>query len=122
MTAIADITDAERWIVQTTCNERWYRDQVELHPADVELKLSPDSEELATCPALFWQVEDCSFVIVKTGDKRFRCNFFYQDLQQYGTTTAEYDDISECAVALLRVQADHHSVRNGTFPDRAPVG
>jgi hypothetical protein len=120
--AIADIADAERWIVQTTCNERWYRDQVDLHLADMELKLDPDSQELTTCPALFWQVEDCSFLIVKTGDKRFRCNFFYRDLQQYGTGIAEFDDINECAIALLRVQADHHSVRSGAFPDHSLDG
>ncbi|MDH3712707.1 MAG: hypothetical protein OET44_02540 [Gammaproteobacteria bacterium] len=118
--AIADITSAERWMVQTTCNER--RDQVELHPVDVELKLDPHSEELTSSPALFWQVEECSFVIVKTRGGRFRGNFFYQDLQQYGTGIPEYDDISECAVALLRVQADHRSVRSGAYRDRQPDG
>ena len=115
---IADFTDAERWIIRTTCNERWYKDRVELHAADVELRLDPGSDVLTECPALFWQVGDCSFVIIKTGEGRFRCHFFYKDeLEQYGTGTNEYDDLAECAVALLRVQADHHSVRSGAYPN-----
>jgi len=118
---IADFTSAERWIVQTPCNERWHRDAVELHPADMGLKLDPDSDELIDCPALFRQVGDCSFVIIKTGGVRFRCHILYQHkLEQYGTSVAGSDDIGECAVTLLRIRADHQSVRSGAYPDRRP--
>lgn len=112
-----DFTDAERWIVQSACNERWYKDHVALHAADVELQLEAGSTALTECPALFWQVDNCGFVIIKTGSERFRCRFFYEDdLEQYGTGVTEYDDIADCAVALLRGQADHQSVRSGAYP------
>jgi len=115
---IADFTRAEVAIVQTTCNQRWRGEAVDLHPADVEMTLDPESDARIRCPALFWQVGDCCFVITKTGDRRYRCNFLYQhELEQYGTGVDDYHDLGECAVALLRVQADHDSVRSGAFPN-----
>jgi hypothetical protein len=48
-------------------------------------------------------------VVVKTGDRRYRCQFFYRIHQMYGTGIEEYDDLTECVVTLLQVQADHHA-------------
>jgi len=45
------------------------------------------------------------------GDHRFRCQFFYSVREQYGTGKAEYDDLLECVVALLKLQADHAAQR-----------
>jgi len=33
--------------------------------------------------------------------------FFYRIHQQYGTGIEEYDEIEDCIISLLRVQADH---------------
>ena len=119
---IADFTRAEVAIVQTICNQRWHDEAVTLHPADVELKLDPESGGRTECPALFWQVGDCCFVITKIGDSRYRCHFLYQhELEQYGTGDDDYHDLSECAVRLLRAQADHDSVRSGAFPNAEQI-
>jgi hypothetical protein len=48
-------------------------------------------------------------VVVKTGDSHYRCQFFYRIHQMYGTGVEEYDDLTECVVSLLQVQADHHA-------------
>jgi hypothetical protein len=48
-------------------------------------------------------------VVVKTGDRNYRCQFFYRIHQMYGTGVEEYDDLTECMVTLLQVQADHHA-------------
>ena len=69
MSAIADFTKSELWIINTTLEER-YGKPVELQLADTELRLNPYETELST------------------GEE-------------------EYDDLSECMVTLLQVQADH---------------
>ena len=102
MNDIPDLTDVELWGIQSTVNERWKDQQVQLELADVELQLGKESSELTGCPAVFWHVKDCDFIVVKTGSQRFRCHFFYdKDLDQYGTGITEFDDIAECIVTLL---------------------
>jgi hypothetical protein len=110
MSGIPDITDSERWVVETTLKER-YGKEVEVQLADVELRLDPSVPELTLCPALVWKEQGAGFVISKVGDSRFRCQFFYSVREQYGTGKAEYDDLFECVVALLKLQADHEAKR-----------
>ncbi|HHI77627.1 MAG TPA: hypothetical protein ENJ94_10665 [Gammaproteobacteria bacterium] len=114
MNEIPDITDTERWIVETTLRERYGDDPPELQFADAEIRLSPADRELSTCPVFFWEDrEGCHFVIFKTGERRYRCQFFYRGYQQYGTGVHEYDDLTECAVSLLQAQADHVARERG---------
>jgi len=106
MSSIQDITETEQWTVRTTLNERWTDRTVELQVADVEIKLFPDDRETTECPALFWQVDDASFVIVKTGEKNYRSQFYYRGYQQYGTGKFEFDDLADCITTMLQVHAD----------------
>lgn len=108
--AIADFTETERWVVDTTLKER-YGKAIEIKAADVELRLSPADRELTLCPALFWAEHEAGFVLTKTGDGRFRCQFYYSVLEQYGTGREEYDDLAECVTTLLKLQADHEARR-----------
>jgi len=119
MGSVPDFTETEQWKAQNAVDERWGKGVVELHPADVETIVSPEDKSLTSCPALFWTIEDCNFVLLKVSEDRYRCQFFYKsDLEnQLGTGTDEFDEISECAVTLLRAQADYDSVRSGAFPD-----
>ena len=75
--------------------------------ADIELRLNPYGTELTDCPAAFWSHEGCNFIVGKTGEPRYRCQFYYRVHQMYGTGVEEYDDLSECVVTLLQVQADY---------------
>jgi hypothetical protein len=123
MSQISDFTDRERWIIQSTVDERWGPGQHPIQAADVELTLDPHSEALTQCPAAFWAAGNCNFVIAKTGEQRYRCQFFYNDdLEQLGPSIKEFDDVASCAVTLLRTQADHDSVRSGAFPDAPRPG
>lgn len=106
MSTIKDITDTEQWAVSTTLKERWPGQDVDLQLADVETKLFPHDRELTTCPALFWQVGDTSFVLIKVGERTYRSQFYYKGFQQYGTGKAEFDDIGDCITTLLQVHAD----------------
>ena len=110
---IADFTDREKWVVRTTLEERWGADAVELHAAEVGLRLQPGDAEEAACPALFWSVDRCSFVVIKVAEGRYRCSFFYGDLQQLAPDVAEYTELAECIVQLLQVQSDHARARAG---------
>ncbi len=111
MSKIADFTDSELWVLRTTLEER-YGEPVEPMLADTEMRLDPHSTQLHECPAAVWQRDRCNFVIVKTGDQRYRCQFYYRLHQMYGTGVNEYDDLAQCAVTLLQVQADHDAQEN----------
>ncbi len=118
LTTIADITDTEQWILQTTVRERYGRD-VELQLADAEIRLHASDRELTLCPVVVWQADDaCHFVIFKAGERRYRCQFFYKPYKQMGTGVDEYDDLAECAVALLQAQADYVAEQRGDLPAR----
>ena len=81
----------------------------EIQLAETEMRLDRGRTELIPCPTVYWQVDDCHFVVVKTGDRHYRCQFFYRIHQMYGTGVEEYDDLTECVVSLLQVQADHQA-------------
>ncbi len=106
MPSIPDITDAEHWAVNTTIRERWTGKDIELQIADVEIKMYPHDREVTLCPAFFWQVDETSFIIIKTDDRNYRSQFYYRGYQQYGTGKAEFDDIADCVTTLLQVHAD----------------
>ena len=111
MNAIEDFTDSELWIIRTTLEER-YGAPVEPQLADTELRLNPYDTALTLCPAAYWEHEGCHFIVCKTGSPRSRCQFYYRVHEMYGTGVEEYDDLSECMVTLLQVQADYVASRD----------
>ncbi len=108
MASIPDFTQTEMWTVQRTLEER-YGSPMSPELAESELRLDPHSSELTVCPTLYWQDGKAHFVIVKVGEGRYRCQFFYSVRHHYGTGIDEYDDLAECTVTLLQVQADHEA-------------
>lgn len=116
MTSVPDITSTEQWVIKTTLRERYGRDW-EFQLADADIRLHPADRELASCPATVWQSDDgCTFVIFKAGERKYRCQFFYKPYKQLGTGTDEYDDLAECAVAVLQAQADYVAEQRGDLP------
>jgi hypothetical protein len=110
MSTIEDYTDSELWLIKSTLKERYGKD-VDIQLADIELRLNPYATELTPCPAAYWEDEGCHFIVCKSGDSRYRCQFYYRVHQMYGTGVEEYDDLSECTVSLLQVQADYAANR-----------
>ena len=110
MSDIPDFSREEIKAVEDTVKERFRKD-IQIHEVDTELRMDPGDRELTECPALYWEEGDCHFIIAKKGDEKFHCQFFYSVKDQYGTGIEEYNDIVECTVSLLRVQADHESSR-----------
>ncbi|PKM46584.1 MAG: hypothetical protein CVV05_02595 [Gammaproteobacteria bacterium HGW-Gammaproteobacteria-1] len=108
MNSIPDFTESELWTVHDTLRERYGR-EIEIEQGDVELRLDPHSSTLTPCPVLFWREDGANFVISKVGDRRYRAQFFYRVHQQFGTGIDEFDNLAECTVTLLQVQADHEA-------------
>lgn len=108
MSRIPDFSDSEMWVINSTLQER-YGQPPPVELAETELRLDKGSTQLVPCPTAYWEAEDCHFVVCKTGDKNYRCQFFYRLHQMYGTGISEYDDLAECVVSLLQVQADHQA-------------
>jgi hypothetical protein len=109
---IPDFNSAERWVIESALKERYGR-IVTIERADSDLRLEPETPVLTTCPTIFWSERGCNFLIFKTGEDRYRCQFFYSDEEQYGTGRAEYDELAECVGLLLKLQADHEKQRQG---------
>lgn len=112
MTDVPDINDNELWIIETTLKERYGR-QIEVQLADSDIRLSPSDRDTTVCPTVYWQIDDCNFVVFKTGENLYRCQFFYKPYKQMGTGIAEYDNLTECIVSLLQVQADYTAEQRG---------
>ncbi|GAB4302135.1 MAG: hypothetical protein Kow0096_23450 [Thiohalomonadaceae bacterium] len=109
MNSIPDFTESELWTVRDTLKQRYGHD-VEIDMGDAELRLDPHSSTLTPCPVLFWRDEHgTNFVVCKVGDRRYRGQFFYRVHQQFGTGIDEFDNLAECTVTLLQVQADHEA-------------
>jgi hypothetical protein len=108
MSQIADFAETELWIIRTTLEER-YGEPVEPMLADTELRLNPYSSELTRCPAACWEHAGCHFVVMKPGDHQYRCQFYYRGHEMFAPDIEEFDDLSECMVILLQVQADHEA-------------
>ncbi len=106
MSDIPDFTPDELKIISDTLNER-FDQQIETQLVDSEVRLYEGDRELTEVPAVFWEANDCNFIIMKKGTNRFHNQFFYGVNKQYGTGIDEYDDIHKCTVTLLQVQADH---------------
>jgi hypothetical protein len=111
MNRIPDFTDADRWVVETALKER-YGERVTVEPADSEIKLDAASDGITLCPTLYWERRGVEFVIFKVAETRYRSQFYYSITEQY-STGRDFDDLAECAVTTLRLQADHEKDRAG---------
>ena len=111
---IPDFTDAEWQLVNQILLERYSR-LVPLQAADVELLLDPTSNNLTSCPTLYWNELGAEFIVSKLADQRYRCQFFYSAHEQFGTGRDVYDNLGDCVTTLLRLQADHHQTRSSAL-------
>lgn len=110
--AIPKFSDRECLLVAQTLAER-YGKQVAVESAESELLLDPINNLTTTCPALVWDERGAHFVISKIADNRFRCQFYYNQVEQFGTGKDVYDSLGDCALTLLQVQSDHERERQG---------
>ncbi len=108
----SDFTDVELKLVNQTLFERYGR-MVALQIADAEVQLEPDSEQLTTCPVLYWEERGAHFVVFKLADARYKAQFFYNEATQYGTGKDSFDNLGDCVITLLQVQADHEQEMKG---------
>jgi hypothetical protein len=109
---IADFSDSELKLVSHTLFERYGR-IVALQAADAEIQLDAESELLSTCPVLYWEERGAHFVVFKLEDTRYKAQFFYNETTQYGTGKESFDNLGDCVITLLQVQADHEQEMKG---------
>jgi hypothetical protein len=110
--SIPEFSDVELKLVNQTLLER-YGHMVALQAADAEVQLEPDSEDLTTCPVIYWEERGAHFVVFKLGASRFKAQFFYNEATQFGTGKDSYDNLGDCVITLLQVQADHEQQMKG---------
>ena len=112
MPNIPDFTDSERKLVSQALFER-FNQAIPIQSADAEIQLDTASEELTLCPILHWEARDTYFVVLKVGESRYRCQFYYTDIEQFGTGRDVYENLGDCVITLLQVQSDHERSRAG---------
>ncbi len=111
MSNTLEFTESEQQLISQTLKERYGKD-VEFQLADVEIRVNPADRTLTECPAVFWSERDANFLVVKSGEKEFRCQFFYRGHEQFGTGRETYDELGDCLITLLQVQSDHERDKN----------
>jgi hypothetical protein len=107
-----DFTDSELKLVNHTLFERYGR-MVALQTADAEVQLNPESEDLTLCPVIYWEERGAHFVVFKLDASLFKAQFFYNETTQYGTGKESFDNLGDCVITLLQVQADHEQQMQG---------
>lgn len=103
-------------LVQATLKERFgaaVADRTEIKEAETEIRLSQADRELTVCPALFWIVDDCAFVISRTGQAAYRAMFYFSVKDRFGTGQEEYDNLGDCVITLLKVHEEVLAKRDG---------
>jgi len=103
---IPDYTESQVWTLAESLKERFLKD-IDIQLIDSEIRLNSQDDELTNVPGLYWEADDCHFLILKTGLSKYRCQFFYQADQQYGTDIDEYNEFADCIMSLLQVQAEY---------------
>jgi len=115
---IPDTTETELWVMRTTLKELCRR-AIDLQVADADVRISPADRALTRWPVMAWQSDDgCVVAIFKVGEHAYRCPFFYKPHNQMGAGRLEYDDLTECTVALPQAQTDYAAEERGD-PTRA---
>jgi hypothetical protein len=109
---IPDFTDSELKLTTQTLLERYDR-MVPLQTADAEVQLNPESEDLTNVPVIYWEERGAHFVVFKLGTSLFKGQFFYNETTQYGTGKESFDNLGDCVITLLQVQADHEQQMQG---------
>jgi hypothetical protein len=108
--SIPDFSASDLALARATLKERFGFD-VDVQEVETEVRLHEGDRELAKCPAIYWQVEKCSFVVAKTGPAGFRAMFFYSIKDRFATAKEEYDNLGDCLITLLKVQEKEHARR-----------
>ena len=111
MSTIPDYTPEELKAISDCLQER-YGENVPFEQADIELRLSENDSQVTECPAVYWEKNSCHFIIAKTDEVQYFSQFFYGAQEQFGTGKRFYNDLLECVLTTLRVQADHDLQRN----------
>ena len=110
MSGIPEFSASDLKLVQATIKERFGR-EADIQQVETEVRLSPGDRELTDCPALFWVVDDCAFVISRTGPAAYRAMFYYSVKDRFGTGQEEYDNLGDCVITLLKVQEEMDAKR-----------
>jgi len=90
-----------------TLKKRWANDEVSTQMVDVDVRVGESDKDTIKCPAFYWEYAEYHFLLMKTGENKYRPQFFYQDNEEAGVDIVEFDDIGECSMALLKLQANH---------------
>lgn len=112
MATIPDFTAAEQMLVSQALLER-YGEAVPFQLADAEISLDAEGGELIACPVLHWEARGANFVVFKIADSRYRAQFYYSDVEQFGTGREVFDNLGDCIITALQVQSDHERSRAG---------
>jgi hypothetical protein len=107
-----DFTDVELKLVNQTLLERYGR-VVELQVADADIQMDGEGESLTSCPVLYWEERGAHFVVFKLDASRFKSQFFYNEATQFGTGKESFDNLGDCVITTLQVQADHEQQMKG---------
>ena len=96
-------------IAKDIINQRWRGVDIDL--ADVEVSRNSSSESLPY-PAIVWEASKCTFVVIKVDESAYKCIYYYLGTQRFDTGVNEYDDLHDCVLSIMKVQANFLLTKN----------
>ena len=100
----SDFNATELNIIKDATSKRWK--DVDIHLADIEITRTAKDEKTTLCPAAVWETADCTFVVSKVDEFVYKSVFYYLGTKQIDTGISEYNDLSDCVLTLMKVQAN----------------
>ena len=101
-----DFAESEITTIQNAVDTRWKKDKKKVHLADIEITRTAKDEKTTLCPAAVWETADCTFVVIKVDEFVYKSVFYYLGTKQIDTGISEYNDLSDCVLTLMKVQAN----------------
>ena len=101
---VNDFSTTELNIIKKAIAGRWK--DINIHLADIDVAIASNDKKSTLCPAVVWETADCTFVIIKTAEFSYKNLFYYLGSQRFDTGIAQYNDLNECVLSLMKAQAN----------------
>jgi hypothetical protein len=107
----------QQWQLVRALLQQRYATPVALEPIEADIGAEAEGMAPSSYPGLYWSGRDAHFVVIKTAPDRYRGQFFYASDEMFGPGQRDFDELDDCVLTLLRLQADHERQQCAGLPN-----
>jgi len=102
--SVPDFSDKQIASVQAMV-DKMFGEQIELQLGDGDILVDAESAKASLCPVIYWQAQECHFLVFRVGADQYRAQYFYTPQDQHTTQQLDFTDVADCVTVLLKEQA-----------------